>query len=358
MSTLTVPHAAFCIDSPVLSVTPLGNGHINSTYLLETQSGERYTLQKINRKVFTQPDQVMANIEKVTAHIRKKDPDPRAALTVIPANNGRLLYEDEAGECWRTYRFIPDSLCLDSAASPEDFYQSGVGFGSFQRALADFPADTLYETIPRFHDTENRFRQMREAIERDKAGRAKSVQKEIEFFLAREKDARILTALTKEGVLPLRVTHNDTKLNNVLLDAKTRKALCVIDLDTVMPGLSVHDFGDSIRFGASTAAEDEPDLSKVHLDMDLFTAYTKGFLSACGQDLTRAEVDKMVQGARMMTMECGVRFLADHLNGDVYYRIARPGHNLDRARTQMRLIEEMEARFDECNAIVHAVAGR
>ena len=266
-------------------------------------------------------------------------------------NAAYLEYE---GEFWRVYDFVEDSICLQQAETPEDFYESAVAFGSFQQQLKDFPAATLHETIPNFHNTADRYRIFKGAISADKAGRAKDVQAEIDFALAREAEAGTLVRLLAEGKLPLRVTHNDTKLNNVMLNAKTRKSLCVIDLDTVMPGLSLYDFGDSIRFGAASAEEDEQDLSKVEMRLDLFETYTKGFLGAC-PGLTELERELLPLGAKLMTLECGVRFLTDYLDGDHYFAIHRPGQNLDRARTQFKLVADMEAKWQQMHEIVQEV---
>lgn len=249
------------------------------------------------------------------------------------------------------FEFVADGICLEQAQSPEDMRQSGVAFGGFQKQLADFPAQTLRETIPNFHDTPNRYRQLHRAIEEDRAGRLREVRPEVEAYLAREAQADGLMRLHRQGVLPIRVTHNDTKLNNVMLDAATRTALCVIDLDTVMPGLTANDFGDSIRFGASTALEDERDIDKVSLSLPYYEAFTEGFLGACGDSLTQTEVETLPLGAKLMTLECGARFLTDYLNGDVYFRVSREGHNLDRVRTQLRLVQDMERKWDEIQRI-------
>ena len=256
------------------------------------------------------------------------------------------------GEFYRMYDFVHDSICLDAPETDEDFYQSAVAFGSFQRQLADFPANELSETIPRFHDTPNRYRALRAAIEKDALGRAASCREEIEFALTREADAAVMMNLLAAGELPLRVTHNDTKLNNVMLDAKTRKPLCVIDLDTVMPGLAANDFGDSIRFGANTGAEDEKDLKKISLSLARYEAFARGFLEACGMALTPKEIETLPWGAKLMTLECGVRFLTDYLEGDTYFRIHRPEHNLDRTRTQFALVADMEKKWTQMCDIV------
>jgi Ser/Thr protein kinase RdoA (MazF antagonist) len=240
------------------------------------------------------------------------------------------------------YEFVSGGICLDRAETPEDFRLSGRAFGLFQQQMADFPAQRLTEVIPGFHDTPSRYRALHRAIRENRAGRAEGVREEIQFYLDREETAGRMVSMQREGKLPLRVTHNDTKLNNVMLDEKTRQPLCILDLDTVMPGLAANDFGDAIRFGASTAEEDEPDTSKVHLDLELYEAFTKGFLGACGAGLTEAELETLYDGARLMTLECGARFLTDYLDGDVYFHTTRPDHNLDRARTQMALVRDME----------------
>ena len=249
------------------------------------------------------------------------------------------------------YDFVEGTICLQLPETDEDFYQSAVGFGTFQQLLTDFPAAKLHETIPNFHNTPDRYRALLETLERDPMHRAAQVQPEIEFALARQAEMSAIQNALASGKLPLRVTHNDTKLNNVLLDAKTRKALCVIDLDTVMPGSSLYDFGDSIRFGAATAAEDEKDLSKMEMSLDLFRVFTRGYVGAC-PGLTAKELELLPMGAKTMTMECGVRFLTDYLDGDHYFAVHRDGQNLDRARTQFKLVADMEKKWDEMQKIV------
>jgi Ser/Thr protein kinase RdoA (MazF antagonist) len=260
---------------------------------------------------------------------------------------------DGEGEYWRVYDYIEDSLCLQTPETAEDFYQSAVAFGSFQRMLQDFPAQTLCETIPNFHNTPDRYRIFHETLAADRLKRAASVRREIDFVLAHEAEGGCLLEMLARGELPLRVTHNDTKLNNVMLDRETRRALCVIDLDTVMPGLVAYDFGDSIRFGAATAAEDERDLDRVGLNLALYRRFAEGFIPACG-GLTAREIETLPLGAKLMTLECGLRFLTDYLDGDRYFSVARPDHNLDRARTQFKLVEETERRWDEIQAILWA----
>ena len=340
----------FALMGAPVSSESFGSGHINGTQLVVCDSGRRYVLQHINTNVFREPEKLMRNIELVTAHLRKKVGDPRGVLRLVSAFDGRS-FAVESGEYWRVYELVEGSVCYQSADA-ELFRESAVAFGRFQNQLSDFPAEELVETIPHFHDTPARYLAFHDAVAKNAASRSSTVLREIDFVLAREDFSHTLMDLLSAGELPLRVTHNDTKINNVLFDEQTNKALCVIDLDTVMPGLSVNDFGDAIRFGASTAAEDEPDLSKVHFDLSLYETYVKGYLSTCGGSLTKTERAMLPTGAKMMTLECGLRFLADHLNGDVYFHVSRPDQNLDRARTQFRLVEEMEKSWDKMHIIV------
>lgn len=348
----------FKICDSIRSVEPYGNGHINHTYVVNTVNlcgyDKRYILQAVNKNVFPDGEALMSNVEKVTAFLKAKSvsEDPRSVMTLIPASNGHCFYIDEDGTCWRVCEFIEDSVCLEAVDSTDDFYQCAYGFGNFQRQLADFPVETLNETIPDFHNTPKRFETFLKAVEEDICERAASVKAEIEFLKSEKDFYPVLFDSLTAGKLPLRVTHNDTKINNVMLDAKTRKALCVIDLDTVMPGFSVNDFGDAIRFGANTAAEDEKDLSKVSLDIELFDIYTKGFLDGCGGGLLESEIMLLPEGAKMMTIECGMRFLTDYLQGDTYFKTAYEGHNLDRCRTQLELVKDMNRKWDQMKAIV------
>ncbi|MBR3108181.1 MAG: aminoglycoside phosphotransferase family protein [Clostridia bacterium] len=332
-----------------------GNGHINETYLLETDAPHAYILQKVNRHVFQDIPGLMGNIIAVTNHLWRQTPDPRRVLTLVPTTENEMYYVDADGETWRLYEFVTDSLCLDRPENAYDLQQSGIAFGSFQNQLADFPASSLVEIIPHFHDTPARFAQLKEAIRMDRAGRVKKAGREIDQYLAFEKYAGFLMDLLQKGELPLRVTHNDTKLNNVLLDAATRTPLCVIDLDTVMPGLAANDFGDSIRFGAATAREDERDLDKVGMSLDLFESYARGFLSACGKRLTQLERETLPMGALLMTLECGSRFLADYFNGDVYFHNARGDQNLCRARTHIKMTQDMETKLGQMRKIVESI---
>ena len=352
--------AQFAVEGRLMERRPYGNGHINDTFLLVYEMPEgvnkRYILQRMNHDIFRNPQELMENIVNVTEYLRKViisqggEPE-RETLNVVKTRDGKSNYRDSGGNYWRMFLFIERTVCLEKVESAKDFYDSAVAFGNFQRMLADYPAETLHETIPNFHHTPSRFRAFQKAVQEDKLGRAALVREEIAFAMEREKDTPVLTDLLAAGQLPLRVTHNDTKLNNILFDEESRKALCIIDLDTVMPGLSHYDFGDSIRFGASTGEEDERDLKKIELDLSLYEAFTKGYLEGCGGRLTDKEIETLPMGAKLMTYECGIRFLADYLEGDVYFKIHRDGHNLDRARTQFKLVADMEAKWDDMRAI-------
>ena len=342
---------AFKVKGDPISCKPFGSGHINHTLKIETDTGAEYVLQRINKHVFKNPEQLMENLTAVTKYLRKRENDSRMALHFIRTHYNQYFYIDDHGDYWRMYDFV-GGFCLDMPETNEDFYQSALAFGHFQSMLADFPAETLHETIPEFHNTIDRYRQFKEVLKKDPCGRLAGVRNEVQFLLDREELGGTLQRMRESGELPLRVTHNDTKLNNVLLDRETRKPLCVLDLDTVMPGLAMNDFGDSIRFGASTAAEDEQDLSKVWCDMELFAAYTKGFIEGCAGRLTDKEIELLPMGAKVMTFECGMRFLTDYLQGDVYFKTHREGHNLDRTRTHIKLIRDMEEKWDIMNEIV------
>ena len=347
----------FSLKGDIKEIIPYGNGHINDTFLVKTECKDkriRYIFQRVNRNVFKKPVQVMKNIEKVTGYLKIRADSEREVLSLVPTVKGDIFIEDTDGSVWRVYKFIDNSVCLDNVESPEDFYECAYAFGRFQKNLDNFPADTLYETIPNFHNTPARYGDFLRAVSEDKCGRANGVKDEIEFIRARQDFYSCLIDAERRGELPLRVTHNDTKSNNVMLDKDTRKALCVIDLDTVMPGYSVTDFGDAIRFGASTAAEDEKDLSKVHFDLELYKAYLKGYLDGCDGKLKQSEIMLMPEGAKMMTVECGIRFLADYLNGDTYFKTSYSEHNLVRARTQLKLVKEMEDNWDMMKAAVKA----
>ena len=341
---------AFAINGNAVLCKHFGNGHINETLKITTDTGYQYILQRINHYVFKEPVKVMENISRVTAYLLEQTGDPTAALHFVPAKDGSFCHRDEEGNYWRMYEFM-EAFCLEAAETAADFYESGVAFGQFQQQLLDFPASTLHETIPNFHNTVDRFNQLKDSICADVKGRASQVRQEIEFALSHEEVGGTLQRMLEKGQLPLRVTHNDTKLNNVLLNPTTRKPLCVLDLDTVMPGLSAYDFGDSIRFGAATAAEDEQDVSKMRLNLDYYEAYARGFLEAATA-LTDAEIDALPYGALIMTLEVGIRFLKDYLDGDVYFKTAYETHNLVRCRTQFALVADMETKWAEMCAII------
>ena len=352
---------AFDFGAPVVGAIRYGCGHINDTFVVHTQPENaccrRFILQRMSAAAFKRPDQLMDNIIGVTEFLGREiekhgGSRSREAMEVIRPKNGEPYYTDSQGGAWRLYPFVEGTVCHQAADTPELFAASGRAFGRFQRLLADYPADTLYETIPHFHDTEDRLAKFKAAVAADKLGRAKDCQPEIDFVLAREKDCSVALNAMRAGKLPLRVTHNDTKLNNVLMDETTGEGICIIDLDTVMPGLVLYDFGDSIRFGANHSAEDETDLSKVNLDVDLFAAYTAAFLEGVDGSLTNTEIEYLPWGAKLMTLECGMRFLTDHLEGDTYFHISREGQNLDRCRTQFKLVADMEERWSELETIV------
>ena len=353
--------AAFDFGAPVVGALRYGQGHINDTFVVHTQpedtSCRRFILQRMSAAAFKRPDQLMENIMGVTEYLGREIESrggdrEREALRVIRPRNGEPYYTDSANGAWRVYPFVEDTICYQTAETPALFAASGRAFGHFQRLLQGYPAQTLHETIPHFHDTEDRLAKLKAALAADKLGRAAECRQELDFVLAREADCSVALQALRDGVLPLRVTHNDTKLNNVLMDRDSGEGLCIIDLDTVMPGLSINDFGDSIRFGANHSAEDETDLSKVNLDVSLFEAYTQAFLEGAGGTLTAAEIDYLPWGAKLMTFECGIRFLTDYLEGNVYFHTTRDGQNLDRCRTQFKLVSDMEAHWDELAEIV------
>ena len=347
----------FPIEGEPVSCEEIKTGHVNRTYLIETSSGVRYILQNVNTYAFPKTYIIMDNVSAISRYLSESGEGAPAMISYIDTLDGKRYYDDGRGGAWRAYRFVENSVCLDKAERPEDFYECARAFGNFQNALIDFPAEELGETIEDFHNTPVRYGQFREAIAEDAKGRLREVGEEVAFLLEREDRASQLQRMRDEGMLPVRVTHNDTKINNVLFDADTRKAVCVIDLDTVMPGLSAYDFGDAIRYGASTAAEDEKDLEKVELDLELFRVFTRGYLDACPA-LTEREIACLPLGVFTMTLECGMRFLADYLKGDKYFSIARPEHNLDRARTQLKLVADYERKWDEMSRIVAEESAR
>ena len=351
---------AYAFPATLLGAVRYGQGHINDTFcvLCQPQEGDciRFILQGLSSAAFPHPEELMENFIGITSHLRKQvmenGGDPlRETLSLVKTRDGKDFYTDSNGKVWRLTPFIENTDCFQSA-TPELFEASARAFGRFQHMLQDYPAETLHETIVKFHDTEDRFAKFEAALKADKMNRAGEIPQEIQFVLDRKADCSVALEALRSGKLPLRVTHNDTKLNNILIDRNTHEGICVIDLDTTMPGLSINDFGDSIRFGANHSKEDEKDLSKVNFDIELFEVYTRGFLEGAQGSLTPAELEYLPWGARLMTLECGIRFLTDFLDGDHYFRIHYPDQNLDRARTQFKLVKDMEEQFDQMAAVV------
>lgn len=350
----------FQLEGEFLDIAPCGSGHINDTFVSSFNVGRnvvRYVHQWINQHVFKDPEKVMENIERVTGYLRQRvissGGDPaREVLTLVPASDGRSFYRTARGDFWRTYVFIDGARTYDTAENIQHVYNASKAFGNFQKMLADLPGGRLHETIPDFHHTRNRFQTFVRALEADPLNRARPVKPEIDFILQRERETSLVVNLIAAGQIPERVTHNDTKLNNVMIDNHTGEGICVIDLDTVMPGSVLYDFGDSVRIGASTAAEDEPDLARVGFDLMRFEWLARGYLDAARDFLSRTEVEHLGFSARLITLEQAIRFLGDYLNGDTYYKIHHPNHNLDRARTQLKMVAEMERQFEEMESIV------
>jgi hypothetical protein len=357
----------FQIEGRFLSSEPYGNGHINDTYAATYQQGDgarRYIHQRINHDIFKDPISVMENVGRITAYLRHKllarnlsDVD-RQTLTLIPATNNQIYYQDEAGNVWRTYLLIEDAQTYDVVTSPAQAYEVGKAFGNFQKQLDDLPGPRLRETIPDFHHTLKRFQALQAAIEADRANRARSARAEIDFALQHESVAGVLIELQEQGHIPERVTHNDTKINNVMIDNRSGQGICVIDLDTVMPGLALYDFGDMVRTATCLAAEDEQDLSKVFMQMPLFEKLAQGYLEAAGDFLTPAEVDHLAFSGKLITFEIGIRFLTDYLNGDTYFKTHRPDQNLDRCRTQFKLAQSIIEQEDAMTRLVRQLQGR
>ena len=353
----------FQFDGEFVEVDPYGFGHINDTYAARFRQGNgdmrRYIIQRINHNIFKRPDFVMHNMERVTRHMRDRimadGGDPlRERITLVPTIDGKTYCQSSNGEYWRAHHFIEGARAYQKAESPEHYYHAARAFGRFLNMASDLPTNELHETIPDFHHTPKRFQAFIQATEKDPRNRARAVQAEIAFAQNRAAETTVLIDLVAGGKMPERVTHNDTKFDNVMLDNETGEGICVIDLDTVMAGLAVFDFGDSVRTGASTAAEDEPDSSKVRFDLEIFDRLAQGFLEETHEFLTPTEVDHLAFGAKLITFEQGIRFLTDYLNGDVYYKTRRPEHNLDRCRTQFKLVSEMEASEDQMIRVIEA----
>lgn len=341
----------FAVEGSVISCTPHAGGNINHSYVAVTDSGMRYMLQRLSQAAFHDIPGLMQNVSAVCDFLRKKTTDPRGYLSVIRTKDGASFLRDDSGEYWRMLSFIEDSICLQTPQTPADLYESAVAIGQFLDRLSDFPAETLVETIPDFHHTPKRFAQFHAAIEKDPLGRRREVEDDIVFLLAHEEEGSLLQNLKDGGALPVRVTHNDAKLGNVLLDAQTKKALCVIDLDTVMPGLIAHDYGEAIRSGASTGEEDEHDTDKVSLRLDLVKVFTQGFIDHF-PSMTKKEIETLPLGAKLMTLENAIRMLGDYILGDVYYTCSYPEQNLFRARTQIKLLREFDTYSDDLRSLI------
>lgn len=356
----------FAIVGDFTDAEPYGTGHINDTFVSTFDQGGarvRYIHQRINHNVFKQPEVVMANIERVLAHLHLKlreagEPQVhRHALTIIPARDGRTWHRDAEGNTWRTYVFIEGAATHDIIGSPDMAYHAARAYGHFQGLLADLPLPRLDETIPDFHNTSKRFEDLEQAIRADRANRAAGVRAEIDFALARRDITGLLTGLQRQGLIPERITHNDTKLNNVMIDNATGSGICVIDLDTVMPGLIHYDFGDMVRSATRSGAEDERNLGGITMLAEMFEALTRGYLESAGGFLTKTEIDHLVFSSILITFEIGIRFLTDYLAGDVYFKVHRPGHNLDRCRTQFKMVQEMERERTGMERVVARYAG-
>lgn len=347
-------------------VRELTSGNVNSTYVLEYRDGSyarHYVLQHINTYVFKNPHEVMSNIAAVTDHLRanlekNNEPTDRRVLELIKTQDGEVLHRDEDNEMWRAYTFIGDAAALDTVETPEQMEEIGRGFGNFQKLLFDFPVEKLYHSIPHFHHTIKRFYAFVRAVDLDKAGRVRFLEEEIEFMFDHRRMMGQIVGLLDAGRLPLRVTHNDTKANNVLLDNQTGRAICVIDLDTVMPGSSLYDYGDAIRYGANMAAEDEPDTSKVGLDMGKVKAFTRGFIEETSGFLTDEELRMLPLGVKVLTCELALRFLTDYIDGDLYFKVNSPEHNLVRARAQIALLKDVERHEEEMQAMCNRYLDR
>ena len=351
--------ARFSIDGDFVAGKGCGSGHINDTFAVTfDQDGRsvRYVFQRINQDIFKDPSLVMENIIRVTEHQRLKnagmDDASRRSLTFIPCRDGRSFVMDDEGNYWRAYVFVENVMTYDAVESEKQAYEAARTFGRFQKELSDLPGERLHEVIPDFHNTPKRYDALHQAIEDDCVNCAASAKAEIEYVLKCEEWASLLVEKQRTGELPERITHNDTKLNNVLLDVDTGEGMCVIDLDTVMPGLALYDFGDMVRTSTSPAAEDERDLSKVKMQMGMFKALVDGYLSTAGEFLTSVEKEHLVFSGKLITLEIGVRFLADYLAGDTYFKVYRDGHNLDRCRAQFELVRSIERQEEQMSAYV------
>jgi len=338
-------------------------GHINDTYIVyfndsNACSEYRYILQSINKNVFTDPEKLMENIAKVTGHLQAKliengDNPRRETLCIVPTLEGKKIYQNGEGEFWRAYEYIEGTRSYQVVENPYHFYSAGRTIGKFQKLLSDYPAHNLYETIPDFHNTPRRYEVFLESLNRDVLERAQGACQEIDFLKSRADYISMLVNMLEKGDLPLRVIHNDTKFNNVLIDEETGEGVCLVDLDTVMPGSTLYDFGDAIRYGANRAGEDQTDLSKVMMDLDLYEKFCQGYLELARDSLSEKELDYLPYSAWLITLECGMRFLTDYLEGDNYFKTFRDGHNLDRARTQFKLVADMEEKYERMKSVIN-----
>ncbi len=353
--------AQFGLGGRFISADRYGGGHINDTFVVNVEKDDgdaRFILQRINQHVFDDPVSLMENVWRITEHLKRKSDESRNCLSLVPTNEGEHCYQDDDGGYWRAYPFIEGACTYDEVESTSQAREAAAMFGRFQKKVCDLPGPRLHETIPGFHNTPARYRQFHAARTVDAHDRAKHCIPEIEWALAHEQVAGSLHALQEAGEIPERITHNDTKLNNVMFDEQSGKAICVIDLDTVMPGLALYDFGDLVRSATMTAAEDETDLSKVSMRMDYYEALVEGYLSTAMSFLTDAEIENLALSGQVITIETGLRFLTDYLSGDEYFRIHRPDQNLDRCRTQFALAASIDEQLDEMQRVVGSVASR
>lgn len=356
---------SFAIQGRLLDAAPYGSGHINDTYAATfgaSSNGARYIFQRVNERIFKNADALMENIARVTAAAAAKIEDDgtgdaeRRALRLVTAKDGHHSVRDDENRLWRCYHFIEGAKTYDVIESPRQAYEAARAFGQFQKLVSGLGGPRLHETIPNFHHTRSRFERLRQVAAADPLGRLASVREEWDFIRRREDVVDVLLDLQASGAIPERITHNDTKLNNVMIDDATQEGICVIDLDTVMPGLALYDFGDLVRTATSPAVEDEQDLSKVRMQMEMFEALAKGYLSSAADFLVPAEVSHLAFSGQLITLEIGIRFLTDHLEGDVYFKTKRPGHNLDRCRTQLALVRSIEEQMDAMEEAVREAA--
>lgn len=352
--------ARFAIYGDFLVAVPFGTGHINDTYQVTyDQGGVRlhYTLQRINHEVFRKPEQVMDNIDRVTSHLlgkirSRREETRKRTIRLLRTFSNRPFVQDDRGNYWRAYVFVENARSYEVFETADLAYRAAQAFGEFQCDLVDLPGGRLHETIPDFHNTPKRVAALLDAVREDRVGRAAGVRREIDFVLERREETELLLRLHAEGAIPERITHNDTKANNLLIDDLTGEGICVLDLDTVMPGLALYDFGDMVRAGTSPAEEDEVDLAKVSMRFEMFEALLTGFLSSAGDFLTAAERENLPFSGKLITLETGIRFLTDYLNGDLYFKTRRPTHNLDRCRNQFRLVESIEHQMNRMMALL------